>query len=78
MYERQKPFSLGLLATVSSFLNAFIFHVIWHGLIGLWISSFMISIWFSFIYFLLILAWFTLYMAPSILPNLLHLASSEQ
>ena len=34
MYEHQKPFSLGLLATVSNFLNTLIFHVIWHGLIG--------------------------------------------
>ena len=44
MYEQQKPFSLGLLATISSFLNSFIFHVIWHGLIG--------SLTFSFVPFL--------------------------
>jgi len=34
MYEHQQPFSLSLLAIVSSFLNSFIFHIIWHGLIG--------------------------------------------
>jgi len=39
MYEQQKPFSLFLLATVSSFLNSFLFHVIWHGLIGMYTSQ---------------------------------------
>lgn len=34
MYENQRPFSLEDLVTVSSFLNNFVFKILWNNLIG--------------------------------------------